>query len=87
MKDDEPEGLDSRLRAHWVAMAEEQQEACIHCKAVWYSIHYRDGVCHTCRLEGKPGRTELENWNFEFSLRKALVGLVIITLILRALLG
>ena len=37
----------------------ERTEACIHCKKVWYSIHYRDGVCSKCRELGKPGRLEI----------------------------
>lgn len=40
--------------------ADERQEACIHCGAVWYAIHHKDGVCHNCQREGKIGRAALE---------------------------
>ena len=41
-------------------IAEERQEACIHCGKVWYVIHHKDGVCRRCQQEGKPCRTALE---------------------------
>lgn len=40
-------------------IADERQESCIHCGQIWYSIHYRDGVCHACQQKQLPGRTEL----------------------------
>lgn len=40
-------------------MADERKEHCIHCGAEWYSIHYKDGVCHSCQQRCLPGRTEL----------------------------
>lgn len=43
----------------FAAMADEQQESCIHCGAHWYSIHYRDGVCHTCQKKRLPGRSAI----------------------------
>ncbi len=42
------------------AMEEERQETCIHCRSVWYAIHYKDGVCHGCQQKRLPGRSELE---------------------------
>ena len=38
------------------AIGEEKKETCIHCGREWYSIHYRDEVCHQCQQLGKPGR-------------------------------
>ena len=46
-------------RRTFAAMESEQQEPCIHCHKVWYSIHYRDGVCHSCQKRHLPGRVEL----------------------------
>ena len=45
----------------FVAIGEEEQEACIHCGKKWYKMHYHDGVCHSCQLLGKPGRSEIKN--------------------------
>jgi hypothetical protein len=41
------------------AMEDERREDCIHCGENWYSIHYRDGVCHSCQQKHLPGRAEL----------------------------
>jgi hypothetical protein len=38
---------------------DERQEACIHCKDVWYAIHHKDGVCHKCQRLGLPGRAKI----------------------------
>ena len=38
---------------------DERKEICIHCGKRWYSLHYKDGVCHECRQKGLPGRTEI----------------------------
>ena len=43
----------------FTAMEDERKEDCIHCGANWYSIHYRDGVCHRCYEQGLPGKTAL----------------------------
>ena len=51
--------IGEELRKNLVAIEDERKEACIHCKKVWYSIHYRDGVCHSCQQLNKPGRTQL----------------------------
>jgi len=40
-------------------IARERKERCIHCNEEWYSIHYKDGVCHLCQQKGLPGRTKL----------------------------
>jgi len=40
-------------------IADERMERCIHCNEEWYSIHYVDGVCQSCRQKGLPGRTTL----------------------------
>jgi hypothetical protein len=53
------------------AMYDEGKEACIHCKAIWYSIHYKDGVCHSCQQLKKPGRSVLAacEWRKECLIR------------------
>lgn len=38
---------------------DEGKEACIHCGSIWYSIRYKDGVCHSCQLKKLPGRKEI----------------------------
>ena len=38
---------------------DEKKATCIHCRSVWYEIHYRDGVCHSCQQKQLPGRTEI----------------------------
>lgn len=43
----------------FAAMDDERKEACIHCKKVWYSIHYQNGVCHSCQQQDRPGRAVL----------------------------
>jgi hypothetical protein len=53
------EGIKGILLAHIIAIEEEKQETCIHCGSVWYSMHYRDGVCYRCRQSGKLGRAGL----------------------------
>ena len=40
---------------------DERKITCIHCKKIWYEMHYKDGVCHSCQQKGLPGRTQLEN--------------------------
>ena len=42
------------------AMSDERQEYCIHCNKKWYSIHYWDGVCHSCQKKGLPGRMAIQ---------------------------
>ena len=42
------------------AMSDERQEHCIHCNKKWYSMHYQDGVCHSCRKKGLPGRMAIQ---------------------------
>ena len=42
------------------AMEDERKETCIHCRSVWYAIHFRDGVCHGCQGKKMPGRSVLE---------------------------
>jgi len=51
--------IGEELRKNLTAIEDERKEACIHCGDVWYSIHYRDGVCHSCQELGKPGRIQL----------------------------
>ncbi|KKR07441.1 MAG: hypothetical protein UT32_C0011G0009 [Parcubacteria group bacterium GW2011_GWC2_39_14] len=51
--------LGDRVLETFTAMGDEEQEQCIHCGRVWYKIHHKDGVCHVCEGEGRPGRTEL----------------------------
>ena len=53
-----PALLDHGLKL-FAEMERDRQEACIHCKKVWYSIHYRDGVCHSCHKKNMPGRTAI----------------------------
>ncbi len=36
---------------------DERKETCIHCQEVWYGIHYKDGVCHSCQQKKLPGRS------------------------------
>ncbi|MDB4978934.1 MAG: hypothetical protein JWM56_1120 [Candidatus Peribacteria bacterium] len=43
----------------FAAMSDEEKERCIHCGTEWYKIHHRDGVCHRCQQESKPGRKQL----------------------------
>jgi hypothetical protein len=38
---------------------DERKEQCIHCGKIWYSIHHKDGVCHSCQQKGLPGRTNI----------------------------
>ena len=38
---------------------DEKKETCIHCGKTWYAIHYKDGVCHSCREKKLPGRTAI----------------------------
>ena len=42
------------------AISDERMEHCIHCNAHWYSIQYKDGVCHKCQQKGLSGRIEIE---------------------------
>ena len=37
----------------------DRQEACIHCKAVWYASKHKDHVCHVCQKKGLPGRSAI----------------------------
>ncbi|MBI3633368.1 MAG: hypothetical protein HY226_03700 [Candidatus Vogelbacteria bacterium] len=41
------------------AISDEKMENCIHCNSRWYSIHFRDGVCHGCQLKSLPGRNAM----------------------------
>lgn len=38
---------------------DERKETCIHCGKIWYAIHYKDGVCHSCQEKKLPGRTAI----------------------------
>ena len=38
---------------------DERKAKCIHCGAVWYEIHYKDGVCHSCQQKKLPGESVL----------------------------
>lgn len=42
------------------ASEDELSEKCIHCADLWYSQHYKNGVCHRCQLAEKLGRKEIE---------------------------
>lgn len=79
--------LGPRIRQTFAAMGDEEQKACIHCGRVWYTIHHKDGVCHVCQEEGRPGRAELarrkRNRGY-LSLFLVTAALAIVLLILRA---
>jgi len=46
--------------AHSLAQVEnERKEPCIHCGEIWYAIHHKDGVCHSCQKLGLPGRSAI----------------------------
>lgn len=79
--------LSDMILAHVVAMGQEKKEACIHCGNVWYSIHYRDGVCHQCQQLGKPGRAELAARKRSFQRTLVIGVLTLCLLILRAIFG
>lgn len=66
-------------------MEEERKEACIHCGAVWYAKHYRDGVCHSCQAKGLPGRTVQKNRNVIRNVIEIMAS-VVLAIILFALL-
>ena len=41
---------DRATKAAWDAFGpdDERKIKCIHCGTVWYEIHFKDGLCHTC---------------------------------------
>lgn len=49
--------LGDEIRKNMTAMSDEEKETCTHCGAVWYKIHYRDGVCQKCQKLNLPGST------------------------------
>ena len=58
--DEEKRGrLFERALVNFGALADEEQEACIHCGDIWYVIHHKDGVCHKCIAAHLPGRREI----------------------------
>jgi len=59
---------------------EDRKEPCIHCGDVWYSIHYKDGVCHKCQEKGLPGRTEIAKKRRSKSRRRLLITAAILIL-------
>ena len=82
MPDNCPDPLTHQYLETLDQMADEKQEACIHCGTVWYTIHHKDGVCHRCQRQGKPGRTVIG--------RRTVAGLravIISSLLLAALLA
>ncbi len=54
-------------------MSDERKEVCIHCGNEWYSIHYKDGVCHSCQGKGFLGRKALAEKSSSRHLRGALL--------------
>lgn len=56
---------------------DERKETCIHCGKEWYSIHYKDGVCHSCQQVNLPGREKLK----KIEKRKLIVGLIVIAIL------
>ena len=34
------------------SFAEEPMETCRHCGDEWYSVHYKNGYCHSCQKKG-----------------------------------
>ncbi|MBT6691547.1 hypothetical protein HOB10_04410 [Candidatus Parcubacteria bacterium] len=69
------------------AMGQEEQEHCIHCNEKWYSIHYRDGVCHSCQQKNLPGRTELARRSRHIRIMYGLGIAALLFLIGRAIFG
>lgn len=63
------------------AMEDERQENCIHCGARWYAIHHKDGVCHICQSDGKPGRSTIkrrqERFDTTLEVGSILLGIVL----------
>lgn len=41
------------------AMEDEAMVVCIHCNEEWYKNRYVDGVCHSCKEKGLPGRAQI----------------------------
>ena len=39
---------------------DERKETCFQCGSVWYSIHFKDGLCNGCQEKGLPGRSFLK---------------------------
>jgi hypothetical protein len=59
-------------------MSDERKEACIHCGNVWYSIHYKDGVCNECQNKKLPGRSVVEN---KTNYRSIIITFVLLTVL------
>lgn len=38
---------------------DERKAKCIHCGAIWYEVHYKDGVCNSCQERKLPGQSIL----------------------------
>lgn len=65
----------------FAAMQDERMERCIHCGEEWYSIHYRDGVCHSCQKKQLSGRSVMQEKRGDLLRNIALaivIGVVII---------
>lgn len=64
------------LLSELAEVARDEQEPCVHCGVVWYKTHHKDGLCHKCQADGRPGRAEL---NWKQLHRKCLVYLLSLT--------
>ncbi len=87
MKDNCPDQLAHQFFETMDRIAEDRKETCIHCGAVWYSIHYKNGVCHTCQQKNKPGRTVLKQHPIRFGRTILVIPLIILVVILCYLLS
>jgi len=69
--------LDEGLKI-FAAMEDERMECCIHCGNKWYSMHYRDGVCHSCQKKNLPGRNVMQ----ERQERRGLLAVIVTFLLI-----
>ncbi len=65
------------------ARDDEKTEVCIHCGKTWYSMHYKDGVCHSCQEKWLKGRNEIK---LDLLIKKLII-LTVVVLILLSILG
>ncbi len=62
-------------------MVRDEQEECIHCGKRWYKIQHKDGVCHNCQADGKPGRTQLNRQQLCAKLFAYLISLAVLAML------